>query len=494
MSHRSAFAVAALLALVAPTSADEHPAVAYLVDAVSAPAAEALPALAALRSTEDERLAPLFAALLRHADKHVRLFAASSMHLFDDEKTRTALRRCFREDPVMAVRSEAMLALDRIDDLTDQDLLAGIGMGDESIRCLAARMLVRRGKSGAAVGTLETLAESTDPATAALARMSLLGMDRYDRLDAIERTLTDDETPDGVVAMLMDAAAEGKVRPAAPLVRKVALGERSPQTRLRACRAVSVLAEDAPARLTELLLADDNPIFRVGVLRVLADRDDAAGTLPPIADSQEGIVAALARFELARPAGDDAARAAALEAAAMEHPIVLDYLLARAAEDLEEGPDRAAFYAPALRRIIDDTRGRGAGMRPEHFRAARAATLLADLGTPEARANIEELLSGRYSARTRAVAAGMLRTDNERVCRVMVGLLDSPFQELSTDAALVLGRFGRAEARKPLTVVVAESDRRRPGLVVLASWYLLRVDGRCAPAALDLVDAVAPRD
>lgn len=494
MSHRSAFAVAALLAFVAPAPGDDRPAAAYLADAVSAPAGEALPALAALRSTEDERLAPLFAALLRHGDKHLRLFAASSMHLFADEQAPAALRRCFREDPVMAVRSEAMLALDRTGDLTDQDLLAGIGMGDESIQCLAARMLVRRGKPGAAVGTLETLTGSTDPATAALARMSLLGMDRYDGLDAVERTLTDNETPDGVVAMLMDAAAEDEVHPVGPLVRKVALGERSPQTRLRACRAVSVLAEDAPARLTELLLADDNPIFRVGVLRLLADRDDAADTLPPLADSQEGIVGALARFELARPAADGAARAAALEAAAMEHPIVLDYLLARAAEDLEEGPDRAAFYAPALRRIIADTRRRGAGMRPEHFRAARAATLLADLGTPEALASIEQLLSGRYSARTRAVAAGMLRTDNERVCRVMAGLLDSPFQELSTDAALVLGRFGRAEAREPLAAIVAEADRHRPELVVLASWYLLRVDGRCAQVAVDLADAVAPSD
>jgi uncharacterized protein YbaP (TraB family) len=61
---------------------------------------------------------------------------------------------------------------------------------------------------------------------------------------------------------------------------------------------------------------------------------------------------------------------------------------------------------------------------------------------------------------------------------------------LATDAALALAHLGRAEARQALNDILANPQRNAPALQVLASWYLLKIDGRSKQAAVELAKLV----
>ena len=57
---------------------------------------------------------------------------------------------------------------------------------------------------------------------------------------------------------------------------------------------------------------------------------------------------ALARFELARGSGGPAAADAAGRLVDLGHPIVVDYLIDRARQDVESSPERAWYYGSTM--------------------------------------------------------------------------------------------------------------------------------------------------
>ena len=129
-------------------------------------------------------------------------------------------------------------------------------------------------------------------------------------------------------------------------------------------------------------------------------------------------------------------------------------------------------------------------MGPEHNRLAVAATVLADIGTPEGMNAIKEVLAGRYGAAVRAVAAGLRWSKNPAVCELAKPLLASPYLELAEDAALTLGAFGDFRAADSLNAILVRRQAHAPTLVTLAAWYLLKIDHATATAVQDLVKNV----
>ena len=132
-------------------------------------------------------------------------------------------------------------------------------------------------------------------------------------------------------------------------------------------------------------------------------------------------------------------------------------------------------------------------MNASHYHAARAATILTDLGTAEAVGGLRAILSGRHSAVVRAVGAGLLRSKNRIACELARPLLESPYEELYADGALVLGSFGDEAARRRLEEFTAGSGRHPAPLVALSCWYLLKISHQTEAAGRQLARQIERR-
>ena len=186
-------------------------------------------------------------------------------------------------------------------------------------------------------------------------------------------------------------------------------------------------------------------------------------------------VAVLARFVWARSGARGAAARAAAEAVARGHPVVVIHVLNRAAEDIETRGPRADWYTPVLLDLIRSVPARQARPRWEHRAAMNG---------------LKRLLAGPKRRCRRAVAGGLLATDNRAAALLAKPLLDSPYDELATMAALVLGRFAEPAAAKRLGAIVRHPHRHRPQIVTMACWYLLKIHkqtGRCVEQLVRLV-------
>jgi len=449
---------------------------------------EAEAALVALRATADKDLKPLLLALCRSADSRRRRFAMSAMVEIFQAGAAPALSERLKDDD-RNIRIEATARLLAIEALSDQQLRQALSSEDPEIRCLAADAMVRLGKGEMVIDVLEGLAGSQDLATASSARLNLLALGRREYLDAVAETVRDPKTPEKVLTQIFAQIAEEKISIAADLALSVAASNRPAKLRAQAYWAVADALPNGLAVLHEAIVKSDQTVFRVNLLRVLSSRDDAGDSLRKLAKTGDA-VGRLARFESLRADGGRAASWAAKQAVALRHPVVVDYILDRAQEDCKAGGKDVSFYTAALLDCIEAAKPNAARMTSEHYRLARAATILTDIGTPHAVAGLRRILAGRYNATVRAVAAGLLRAKNPIACDLARPLLRSPYDELASDAALVLGSFGDEDARKRLEEFIARPDRYPAPLLALSSWYLLKIDGRTGVAATQLSEQI----
>lgn len=446
--------------------------------------------LAALRSTDDKDLAVFYTALATSGNKDWRVPSISALADVAGKDAAGVFSDRLKNDPSMVVRTEALLALIALKAVTPDELVLALGAPDENIQCIAARTLLHQGqKKDEAAAALKKLAASRDVATSAMARMALLGLGRKEQFAPLHALMKDPANSGDVLAILLEQVAEEKIAPAMELLDEVVKSDLPWQVKLRAHRAISALSEKVPASLMRAIPAGDQTAFRVHLMRVLAWRADSGPQIDELAKGEDAI-AVLARFEQARPKGGGAASLAAVEAAKLGHPVVIEYLLDRARQDVKDKGAAADFYVGGLAQVIESVHTDPQEIRQEHYLAAKAATILADCQSAKAVAELKRLLAGKYTAITRAVATGLLRTKNPAACDLLRPLLDSPYSELATDAALLLGRFGDKEALPALKAIAAAPDRHPTLLLVLANWYILKIDGRSKAAAEGLARTV----
>ncbi|MCK4601527.1 MAG: hypothetical protein KAU28_03620, partial [Phycisphaerae bacterium] len=364
-----------------------------------------------------------------------------------------------------------------------------LSAADENVQCLAARGLAEAGRADLALDALKKLTTSKDLATANIARMSLLAMGYREYLQPLKKVVHDPATPANVVALLLAQIVEEKVAAALVLAEHLAATDSAGPIKVQAYRAISAVSPNGAAKLAKAISESDQTVFRASLLNVLASRGDATRHLKSLCQGADS-VAALARFELYRPERGKQAASAAQRVILSGHPVVIGYILDRAGQDIKKFGREASFYTPVLLNYIRSVSAKTRQMQKEHFLAASAATLLADLGTPEAMAGLKDILGGPDSAIVRAVAAGLLRTKNCDACVLARPLLKSPYEELATDAALILGRFGDPGAAIHLRDILNNHRRHRPALAALASWYLLKISGKSADTAKVLADQI----
>jgi len=448
------------------------------------------PALLALQSTGEKELAPLFAAQLRSPNKRRRLFAAAALCNVAGKAAAGALRERLWRDDEPAVRAEALVRLIALEAVSVKDLQKALSMDNESVQCIAARELTQRKRGDLARPVLARLTESKTLTTASLSRMSLLGLGQKQQLPILRKTLA---RPDAgrVTELLLGQIREEKIAAARELAEHVAAHATTSWVRVQAWWAICAVAPNAPALLAGAIRKSTNPVLRVQLFETLALREDGAATVRAFSRGDDAI-AALARFELARAKGGPAGAKAAAEVIRLGHPILADYVLGRAARDVAKSRDKAGFYAGPLLALIRSADPNASRMGRAHISAARAATVLCDLGTGEARKGLRALLAGPYGPRHRIVARGLLHAKTDRSIDLAVPLLKSPYATIVTEAALALGRFGRPVAAEALADIVRHPGRHRTDVVVHACWYRLRIAKQIGPTVRALVQAVAP--
>ena len=483
-------AVLALLAFCSPAAGDDASAeaTACLKEAIRDPQRVEI-TLMALKATGDAELSGVFVALSRSGDKEHRLLAVIALRDFSGPQVAKALLERLKSDPAMAIRAEALLALIATKAITDQQLTDALKVPDDAVQSIAARELVARKQAGAAAETLSKLAESKDIGVAGVSRLCLLAVGDKGQLGPLGRIMGGAKTDEGVLAVLLEQIAEDKVASAAGLAERAAASDRPLAIRVIAYKAVAATSVTAAAILGDEIARTESLSLGVRLLSILAEREDASPQLMNLGKG-DGAIAALSRFELARRAGGQAAAKAAKEAAALAHPVVIEYLLDRASTDVASRGEKAAFYVPALLQYVRSVKADALQMTTEHIRAAGAVILLADLGTPEAMQGLKAILSERYNCRVRAAAAGLVKTKNQAACELAQPLLKSPYEELYTDAALTLGRFGQAAAKEHLVAIIRRPDRHPQAMVAQASWYLLKIAGKANQAAEELAACV----
>jgi len=449
-----------------------------------------LAALRALKAIEDKELAPLFVAMSRSGDKTKRLMAVGALGRIGGDHAVAALKQRLSEDTMMAIRAEAIVHLLNLK-AADAPLLAGAAkVGDDSIRCIAARSLSTRSSTkkhkDLALATLKELVESNEPITAVLARVRLLAMGDGTQLPFLTRLIANRETDVTIVRLTMIQIYDEKIASAAPLARTViGSADRPLHVRVLACRALAAASPKATPVIFESLRKSSSMIYRISALAIIAERKDAGPYLAAIAKSSLA-VGTIARFEQARKTPGPAASLAIQKALELKHPIVINHVLQQAEQDIEKLKDKADFYTPGLLKYIASVDADTPRMGPQHVLAARATTMLLDLGTPTAMAGVRKILAGRYSAVTRSAAAGLLRTKNKAVCPIARDLLKSPYPELASDAALTLGHFADPAAAEYFNRIITRESGHSITFTTMASWYLLKIQKQSAAAAKKL--------
>jgi len=472
----------------APARKSSQVATAWLAGALRDPA-RAGGVVAALRSAGGKHVAVLLSALSARGDKKMRLMATSALGELPKAMSGKALLDRLGRDPRMAIRAEALAHLLNLKALSAEQLTEALKIPDENVRCLASRGLVRMGQGKLAMPQLGLLSGSRDATTAAMARMSLLGLGDESQLPHLSRIVRDPKTPQSLLILLIRQAIQEKVRPAIPLAMHVAEAGASDPLRVLGYKAVVTLSPHAATVLRDAIRTSGRLVLRVHLLRVLATCKDAAPHLK-LLGREAGSLGALARFELARPEAGPKAAAAAGQALRAGHPVVADYILARAKEDAAADKKKAAFYTPVLLGFVRSVDPDPKAMRAQHVRAAQAVKLLTNIGDQDTFNALGKLLRGRRSAIVKTVSAGLRWSRNPAVCDLARPMLNNAYEDLAIDAAMTLGYFGRPEAADQLLAIVRRDNRHPPAMVALACWYLLKIEGTQAQAIKELIETL----
>ena len=443
-----------------------------------------------LQTTEDPNLVPLLVAMTRSDDKERRLFGVAALPQTEGKKAANVLIERVNYDQAMPIRAEALARLIALDALTPEQLAGALKIPDDSVQSLACRALVEKGKADLALPLLTKLADSKEEVTAALCRACLVGLGRAEYLDGLRRVMRDPATEPRVLGALLGQIRRQKISSAASLALEVANNETAPLAlRVLAHETAAEVSSSGAASLNEAIAKTNNLALRIRLLGVLSSRADGGPYLAKLAAGTDTI-GVLAKFEMARKTGGATASPSVRAAIAIGHPIAVAYVLDRAGQDANALGVKADFYTPALLEFIRSVEPRPSEMQKEHFLAAGATEQLVRIGTPAAIGGLRAILAEKSSAITRSVAAGLLRARKPETRELVRPLLESPYDELVVDAALLLGHFGDPAARPKLQSILSQADSHPPALVILASWYILKIDKKTDQAVAALANLV----
>jgi HEAT repeat protein len=441
-------------------------------------------ALATLKSAGGDETLPIFRRGLQSSHETVRIYCLDTVSEKMGKKAVDLLKKAFREDESPNVRAAALSRLMEHRAATPQMLAVSVNHKNEKLRCLTACAMVRLGKGSRVRSELDALTASSNPATEIMARVSLLKIGDTSQADRIRAMIRNRRMPDVVIALMCEQVVDQNVSAAGDLLVELVESRRSMGLRARAIEALAKVSDTAATTIAAQIEKSRNPVFAARLLKLLADQTNAAGPLRTIARSDD-LLAPLARFELAR--AEDGRDFAGVTKRVISSDSLLPaaYIIARAEEDANSDT-LAPKYVPALSHWLASLDGRTKTFKAEHLHAAKAVTVLVDVGQPEGLRTIRTLLRSRYSARTRAVAMGLVKAESTTAIALAGPLLKSPYPKLVRSAAMTLGQFGRKSGREELVRIALAPEREGVPTACLANWYILKIDGEAKAAARTL--------
>jgi hypothetical protein len=467
-------------ALAGPSAKDVAVAEAFLVKSLND--SDKLPlVLIGLRSTKDDSLAPLFSALMSHPDRNVRMLATASVRQAAGKLAIPALKERLAKDPSMVIRTRALLELDAMKAMTDAELAATLKLADQEVQLFAARALARRGAAAQARPTLKQLARSRDMDIAPLAWTTLLSLGDGDRLAQVRAHLLNKETDDAQRLLLLRQMADEHITVALPLAEAMTESSRPRNVRMQAWTTRVALDKKATPKLALAVQAEQDPLAQVQLLRLLAQQPDAAPALAAMAKQKTFLTEAV-QFELARRQGGDAAQKATTALLKLGHPIMADHVLGSMRRDLIDHPARAGFYAQPVGNYLATVNLDRDTVGPNYTRAAAATEFLARLARPQARKALKQVLASKESTRKEVVVAALFNIDRDEVADMVAPLLKSPYSKLRNYSALVRAKHSRADATKPLHDILHTANIQPDDVLILASWYTLKLAKQEGPA------------
>ena len=498
---RSIVSILVLLALCLPASAQSaatESGVVFLTGLLKKPT-KVDQVLATLGVIADPDSAPLLAGATAAGPASQRLTALSAISRLGAEAARPALLACFRTDDDPLVKGKALALLLNLKAIEPDEIRTALKLTDPHVRCLAARALVAGGKGHMALATLAELADEKtlipgpkDTKTPvplgvrAMARLSLLATGDAAQLAPLRTLVRDRANPPELRELLAAQITRDKITAALPLARELADLATDNESKLLAFEAISTASPNDPTDLIQAIKGSTNLVEQIRLLELLAVRADAKAGLAALA-GQGGAVGEVVAFELSRAAMDQSTTQAALKAMGDEQPVAISYVLSRARKDVDQFKGKAACYVPALIKCIQLAGPETPDMQPEHHRAGRAGAMLADIATAEALTALKGFLPPeKFDNRTRAIAAGLLESKSSAACDAIAPLLASPYPELTWRAGVILGLAGRESARAYLADIVTHPDASQDEKVVMAVWFLAKLDHVAKPTAVKL--------
>ncbi|MCY2932392.1 MAG: hypothetical protein NTV86_23435 [Planctomycetota bacterium] len=497
---RTAVSILFSLALALPAAAQtaSEAGMARLIALLKKPA-KTDQVIATLGVIADPDLAPLLAGACAGGPASQRLTALSALARLGPEAARGPLLACFQTDPDPIVKGKALALLLNLKAVEPAEIRTALRLDDPHVRCLAARALVAAGKGSVAIATLNELAADKatypDPKGAriavplgvsAMSRLALLAAGEPSQLAPLQALIRDRKQPAELRQLLSAQITRDKITVALPLARELVDLADDDESKLLALESVSAASPNDPTDLIEAVKKSTGLLFRIRLVELLAVRPDAPAALSALAD-QTGPTADVIAFERSRAALDQTTTQAALKAIADEQPVTISYVLSRARKDVDQFKARAACYLPVLVKCIQLAGPETRDLLPEHHRAGRAAAMLADIGTPEALAALKGFLPpDKYDNRTRAVAAGLLESKSPAACDAVAPLLTSVYPELAWRAGVILGLNGRESSRAYLTDIVTHPDQHPDEKLVMAAWFLAKLDRTARPWAVQI--------
>ena len=475
-------------ALAGPSAKDVATAEAFLVKSLND--SDKLPlVLIGLRSTKDDSLAPLFSVLMSHPDRNVRMLATASVTQTVGKLAIPALKERLAKDPSMVIRTRALLELDSLNAVSNAELAATLKLADQEVQLFAARALARRGESAQARPALEQLARSRNMDIAPLAWITLLSLGDGDRFAQVRAHLLSKETDDAQRLLLLREMAEGTVPIALPLAEAMTDASRPRNVRVQAWTTRVAMDKKATPKLALAVQSEQDPLAQVQLLRLLSEQTDAAPALVAMAKKKGFLTEAIA-FELARREGRLAAQQATTALLKLGHPIMADYVLGRMRRDLIDHPKKAGFYAKPVGAYLATVKLDQNTVGPNYTRAAAATEFLTRLGTPQAREVLKQVLASKETTRKKVVVAALFNVDRDEVADMVTPLLKSPYGKLRNYSALVRAKHGRSDATKPLHDILQTQRIQHDDVLILASWYTLKLAKQEGPAIQRIIPQI----
>ncbi len=446
---------------------------------------EAGPIIAALRSSKDKELLPLFLRMQKSTVPENQIYGMIAAVVVTKDPERLDLPLLLGARDQTLAQSAVATLIDTEQITTEQLLKIAQSTNDATLKAMAIGELDHRHALKDRSLLLALLGAEKNVVRYYAAVTILANPDTTDDAAALkalhDMTAEHDPRLAVVQAMMLVRVQKESIERAWPWVVQIATDdseENDPGLRYTAVTTALALKRPEGVHVLEDLIQKDREVIdqvKLGLISLEFATALKAPMIEPIARSRSGLVSSIGL--LAQQSSEGADITGGLVKLIKEgHPIVLDWALVYS--DRAEMDRRLDILAAIVNQatIVDDVRGR------DYERAALAAEKLIENCGKDGRAMVESLLKSQNRAVVEAVLAGVYRSNSPDqsalVLPIWPALKSSAASQMAANyAALILAREGNKEAIPWLGSMVLGGTVQNQGLRGLAGWYYVKLEG-----------------